>query len=137
MSPMQIAGVVLVIVAVGGFRLLAARRVGAGDGRFAWIYFLPTLVIAGAWVVQGRGVVTRDPGLGLVVLVPSVLFAVFIARAASRMARLTPTARTDGSLDAIDAATTNDIVVVLGVVLIGGVLAAGALIVFGVLQLAS
>ena len=134
---MPIAVVVLVIAAVAGLRLLAARRVGAGDGRFAWIYFLPTLVIAGAWVVQGLGVVTRDPGLGLVLLVPSVLFAVFIARAASRLARLTPAARTDGSLDAIDAATTNDIVVVLSVVLIGGVLAAGALIVFGVLQLAS
>ena len=137
MSPLQIAGVALVIAAIVGFRLLAARRVGTGDGRFAWIYFLPTLVIAGVWIVKGIGAATRDPGLGLVLLLPSVLFAAFIARAATRVARITPTSRTDGTLDAIDAATANDMVVVLGVVLIGGVLAAAGMIVFGVLQLAS
>ena len=137
MSLTQIAGAVLVIAAIAGFRLLAARRIGAGDGRFAWIYFLPMLVIAGAWLLQGLGVVARNPVLGMVLLVPSVLFAVFVARAASRVARIPPNSRTDGSLDAIDQATSDDIVALLGIVLIGGVLAACGLIVFGVLQLAS
>jgi hypothetical protein len=137
MSPTQIAGVVLVISALAGFRLLAARRIGAGQGRFAWIYFLPTLAIAGVWLLQSLGQVTRNPVLGLVELIPSVIFAVFIARAASRVARITPNSRADGSLDAIVSATTGDIVAVLGVVLIGGVLAAAGLIVFGILQLAS
>ena len=137
MSTMQIAGAVLVIAAFAGFRLLAARRIGAGEGRFAWIYFLPTLVIAGIWLLQGLGLVARNPVLGLVVLIPSVIFAVFIARAASRVARITPNSRTDGSLDAIVGATGDDMVVVLGIVLIGGVFAAAGLIVFGVLRLAS
>ena len=137
MSPLQIAGAVLVVAAIAGFRLLAARQIGAGHGRFAWVYFLPTLVIAGAWLLQGLGLVARNPVLGLVVLIPSVIFAVFIARAASRVGRITPSSRTDGSLDAIDAATTDDIVAVLGIVLIGGVFAVAGLIVFGVLQLAA
>jgi hypothetical protein len=79
-----IAGIGLVVTLVV-VRRIAARRIAVGDGRFAWIYFEPTLLVmawmiwiaVGIWAIQPLAAI----GMGLA----SAVSLVLLTRAVGRM----------------------------------------------------
>jgi hypothetical protein len=126
----QILGMALLIAAVAGIRLLAARQVSLGRGRFSWLFFLPTLAVGVIWLVRGVTAIGRDPVLGAILVAPAVAFLAVIGRATVRMSRITATSASDGRLDEIDAETGNDMVALISIALLVGLFALVGLLVF-------
>ena len=132
--------VVLAAIAVPLFvwlRIVAARRVAAGDGRFVWVVFGPTLVIGVALVWVALTEVTTLLPVTVVLAIGALAYLLSAVRATSRAMTGVKQARTP---DEIAAAVTDPfvehmtILIVLG--LIGGLIAVAALIAWGVTRAA-
>jgi hypothetical protein len=126
-----VAGIA-VVVFLFATRQYAYRRVAARDGRFVWLVFLPTLL--GGFAILGAGVqmlVTLPPVGVVMVVTGSVYLAAligFLTRASGSVSSSGPQAIIE---PLADYART-----VIGLVLIGALVAVVGLIVWGVSQAA-
>ena len=111
---------VIIVIAIVTLRVVASRRVAAGDARFVWVVFVPGLVL-GTWLVWSAITQVRSAPL---VEVPLTI-GVNRARTPDEIA------------DAITRPMTEHLVVWVSLLLMGGLVAVGALIVWGVSKAAS
>ena len=94
--PVGIALVAAVIVV----RRIAIRRIAAGDGRFAWVYFAPTLLIV-AWLVWiSIGMWAVQPLLAVGAGVVAAVSLILLGRTVGRMASDAGTPGAIGELSA-------------------------------------
>jgi hypothetical protein len=128
--------VVLGAVAVAAFvglRIVASRRVAAGDGRFMWVYFAPTLVGAVAVLWAAASELTTMPVVGVPLAAGAAVYLLSIVRFMTQAKRGIDQARTP---DALAAAVTEPLIehvtLVIVLVLIGGLIAVAALIAWGI-----
>jgi hypothetical protein len=114
-------------------RHLAARRVAAGDGRFAMVIFAPAL-LSGAFIVWGSiRIITNEPVLGLAMTGAATVYLAGTIWAIIRSTRGVNRARTrDEITDAITEPTTELMILWMSLILIGGLIAVVALIAWGV-----
>jgi hypothetical protein len=77
-------------------RVLAARGIAAGRGRFFWLLFAPKLILGVAIVVVSARFLATVPVLGLLVGAVGVLWLALLARSAAGMSRAVSGARHGG-----------------------------------------
>ena len=133
-EPMEVVVVgAVAVVAFVCLRIVAARRVAAGDGRFVWVVFAPTLVGCVAILWAAASDLTTMPLVGVPLAAGAVIYLSSSVRFLTRTMTGVDHARTP---DEIAAAVTDPFVehvtllIVLG--LIGGLIAVAALIAWGV-----
>jgi hypothetical protein len=116
-----------------GLRIVAARRVAAGDGRFVWVVFGPTLVGCAAILWGAASALTTMPLMGMPLAVGAVIYLSSNVRFLRRTMTGVNQARTP---DEIAAAVTDPFVehvtLLIVLVLIGGLIAVAGLIAWGV-----
>ena len=123
-------GLIAVAVAI---RLVAARRVAAGDGRFVWLVFLPLVVACAAVVVLGLMVVSNSLALGAVMIVVGVVLGAASLRMSSTMSASVSKILPGGDITAAVTEPIADVALLWGLLLAGGaLLAVIGLIVWGV-----
>lgn len=128
------AAVVAVLVAL---RHVAARRVVARQGQFVWLMFGPTLI--GGIVILWAGIqlFTTVPIVGAAMTIAGGVYLAVVLRFLARLSRAVSSA---GPQDDIGAAITDPVVdyvsTMMGLILIGGLVAVVGLIVWGVSQAA-
>jgi hypothetical protein len=131
-----LVGIAFVVLLVGA-RHYAARRVMARQGQFVWLMFVPTLI--GGIVIPWAGlqVLTTAPLVGASMVIGGGIYLAVILRFLTRLSR---TVTSTGSEDDIGTAVTESIVdylgAVVGLTLIGGLVAVVVLIAWGVSQAA-
>ena len=128
--------VVVGAVAVAAFvwlRIVAARRVAAGDGRFVWVVFAPSLVAGMGLVAAAAADFGASPIVGVAFAIGAVIFLFSAVRFTMRAASGVDRAR---SADEIAAAVTDPFiehtVLLISLILVGGLLSVAALIVWGI-----
>lgn len=128
------AAVVAVLVAL---RHVAARRVVARQGQFVWLMFGPTLI--GGIVILWAGIqlFTTVPIVGAAMTIAGGVYLAVVLRFLARLSRAVSSA---GPQDDIGAAITDPVVdyvsTMMGLIVIGGLVAVVGLIVWGVSQAA-
>lgn len=132
-SPLVLGMAVVALLVV--VRHFAARRVLARQGQFLWLMFVPTLI--GAVVIPWAGIqmLGSVPIAGGLMLIAGVVYLAVVLRFLTRASRAVNAA---GPQDDIGTALTDPLVehmtTLMGVVLIGAVVAVAGLIVWGVTQ---
>ena len=122
-------GVVVLLVAVRNY---ARRHVAAGQGEFIWLMFLPTLI--GGFVILGAGVqlLVTQPPVGIVMAATGSVYLAaligFLTRASRSVTSSGPQAIVEPLADVIRT--------LAGLLLIGGLVAAVGLLVWGLSQAA-
>ncbi len=128
---------IAVVAALVLLRYFAARRVAARQGQFVWLAFVPTLI--GAIVILWTAVqmLATEPVVGVVILIAG---GMYLAGALRFLARLSRSVTAAGPQDDIGAAMTEPLVeymsTLMGLLLIGGLVAFVGLIAWGVSQTA-
>lgn len=128
------AGIVIVILLVL-VRHFAARRVVAGQGRFVWLMFIPTLL--GGVVILWASIqaLASAPVFGVLMAVAGAIYLAVLIRFLMRLSRSVSAA---GPEEDLGLAVTEPVVdymsTMVGLVLIGGLVALVGLIVWGVSQ---
>jgi uncharacterized protein involved in response to NO len=116
-------------------RLYSLRRVAAGQGRFVWLMCAPQLFWAGVILWAGLHFLAAEPVAGVGMLVVGGIYAVILVRFLTRLARSVKPAGADGDRAAAVMEPVVDFTVTMvGLMLIGGLVAVVALIVWGVSQ---
>jgi hypothetical protein len=129
-----VVGIAVVAVLVL-LRYFAARRVAARQGQFVWLAFVSSLI--GAIVILWTGVqmLATVPVVGVVIVIAGGIYLAVALRFLTRLSRSISAA---GPQDDIGAAMTEPLVdymsTIMGLLLIGGVVALVGLIVWGVSQ---
>jgi len=123
-------GLIAVVVVI---RLVAARRVAAGDGRFVWLVFLPLLLANAAVIVLGVKVASSSLVLGALMIVVGVVLGAASLRMSSRMSESVSQMPPRGDLTAAVTGPLADFALPWGLLLAGGaLLAVLGIIVWGV-----
>jgi hypothetical protein len=128
---------IAVVAALVLLRYFAARRVAARRGQFVWLVFVPTPI--GCVVILWTGVqmLATMPVVGVVIVIAGGIYLAVAVRFLSRLSRSVTAA---GPQDDIGAAMTEPLVdymsTLIGLLLIGGLVALVGLIVWGVSQAA-
>lgn len=128
------AGIVIVILLVL-VRHFAARRVVTGQGRFVWLMFIPTLL--GGVVILWASIqaLASAPDFGVLMAVAGAIYLAVLIRFLMRLSRSVSAA---GPAEDLGLAVTEPVVdymsTMVGLVLIGGLVALVGLIVWGVSQ---
>jgi hypothetical protein len=114
-------------------RQLALRRVAARQGQFIWLALGPTFLIGFAMLWISLTTLPRQPLIGLAIGIIGVVYVVGLARAASQMSSaITATRPEDDLSGAIVDPLTEFMLANIGVVLVGGLVAVVALIVWAI-----
>ncbi len=127
-------GIVAVLLLVF-VRHFAARRVVARQGRFVWLMFIPTLL--GGVVILWASIqaLASAPVFGLLMAVAGAIYLALLVRFLMRLSRSVSAA---GPEEDLGLAVTEPVVdymsTMVGLVLIGGLVAVVGLIVWGVSQ---
>ncbi len=131
-----VAGIALVVLLIL-VRRFAARRVVARQGWFVWLMFLPTLFGAGAIVWAAIRMIASEPIVGALLAILGVIYAAVVVRFLTLLAR---SVSASGPQDDLGAVTTEPLVdymtSMVGLVLIGGLIALVGLIIWGIGQAA-
>ena len=127
---------VLGLLGIGGLvalRLISARRVAAGDGRFVWIFFaLPLLIGVYALATALSGLRTAGPLAAIALAAAGGVILFGAGRLAYRTARGIKGARgEDEVLDAMVEPLVDFTLLNMGFVLLAGLIAVIGLIVWG------
>lgn len=126
--------VVALLVAVRHF---AARRVLARQGQFVWLMFIPMLVGGVVILWAGIQLLATVPIAGVATTLAGSLYLALLLRVLARLSRSVSSA---GPQDDIGTAVTEPLVdylsTTMGLMLVGGVVAVVALIVWGISQAA-
>lgn len=126
--------VVALLVAVRHF---AARRVLARQGQFVWLMFIPMLVGGVVILRAGIQLLATVPIAGVATTLAGSLYLALLLRVLARLSRSVSSA---GPQDDIGTAVTEPLVdylsTTMGLMLVGGVVAVVALIVWGISQAA-
>jgi hypothetical protein len=131
-----------VVVAVAGAAILSMlllygrRRVAAGQGRFVWLMSAHLLVGAGMILWGGVHILADEPLVGVVLLVGGGIYAVILFRFLTRLSRSVTSVGANGDRAAAMEPAVDFTVTVVGLMLIGGLVAVVGLIVWGVSQAA-
>ena len=131
----------VVLAAVGAVVLLVlvtygSRRVSAGEGRFVWLRSAHLLVGAGMILWGGVYILAHEPLVGVALLVVGGIYAVMLFRFLTRLSRSVTSAGAGGDRAAAMAPAVDFTVTMVGLMLIGGLVAVVGLIVWGVSQAA-
>ena len=128
--------VVVGAIAVAAFvclRIVAARRIASGDGRFVWVVFAPTLVGSMVILWAGASELTTMPVVGAPLALGAVVYLLGSLRFLARAKTGVDHARTP---DEVASAVTDPFVewmtLLIVLVLIGGLIAVMGLIAWGV-----
>jgi hypothetical protein len=136
MDSPAVVGIAVVAVLVL-LRYFAARRVAARQGQFVWLAFAPTLIVAIVIIWTAVQMLATEPIVGVVILIAG---GIYLAGAVRFLARLSRSVSTAGPQDDIMAAMTEPLAdymsTLIGLLLIGGLVALVALIAWGVSQAA-
>jgi hypothetical protein len=131
-----------VVVAVAGAAILSMlllygrRRVAAGQGRFVWLMSAHLLVGAGMILWGGVHILADEPLVGVALLVGGGIYVVILFRFLTRLSRSITSVGAGGDLTAAMEPAVDFTVTMVGLMLIGGLVAVIALIVWGVSQAA-
>jgi hypothetical protein len=132
-SPLVLGIAVVALLVV--VRHVAARRVLARQGRFVWLMFVPTLIGAVVVVWAGVRVLASAPAVGVLMVIAGVVYLAVVLRFLTRASRSVTAA---GPQDDIATALTEPLAeymtTIMGLVLVGGLVALVGLIVWGVTQ---
>ncbi len=124
-------GLIAVVVVI---RLVAARRVAAGDGRFVWLLLLPLLLANAAVIVLGVKAASNSLVLGALMIAIGVGLGAAILRLSSRMSASVSQMPPDGDITAAMTGPLANFALLWGLLLAGGaLLAVVGLIAWGVL----
>jgi hypothetical protein len=132
----------VVVAAVAGAAILSmlllygSRRVSAGEGRFVWLRSAHLLVGAGMILWGGVYILAEEPLVGVVLLVVGGIYAIILFRFLTRLSRSVTSAGAGGDRAAAMAPAVDFTVTMVGLMLIGGLVAVVGLIVWGVSQAA-
>ena len=118
------------------FRLCGGRRVAVGRGRFVWLMCAPQLFWAGVILWAGLHLLAAEPVAGVVMLVVGGIYAVILVRFLTRLARSVTSVGANGDRAAAMEPVVDFTVTMVGLMLIGGLVAVVGLIVWGVSQAA-
>jgi hypothetical protein len=131
-----VVGIVVVALLVL-VRHLAARRVAARDGRFVWPMFVPTLIVGVAILYVSIQTLANEPLLGAVMAIGGVIYLAVLVRFLIGLSRsITSAASQDDLATAVTEPMVDYMSTMVGLGLIGGVIAVVVLIVWGVIQAA-
>ncbi len=135
MEPVALGFVVVaLLVAVRHF---AARRVVARQGQFVWLMFVPMLIGGVVILWAGIQMLATVPIVGVAMTIAGGLYLALMLRFLARLSRSVSSA---GPQDDIGTAMTEPVVdylsTMMGLILVGGVVAVVALIVWGISQAA-
>ena|ERR1700690_2444784 len=126
--------VVVGLAALVVLRVLAGRRLLAGDGRWVWVAFAPTLLIFGFMVVTMAQMLPTVPLLATPGVLLSALLLGLWVRAFWRTQRsVRPDQGADGNVGAVMDAMSEPMVVGMLVVVIAVVIGAIGLLLWAVL----
>jgi hypothetical protein len=133
-SPLVVIGIA-VAVALVVVRNFAARRVLARQGQFVWLMFVPTLIGGVVLIWAGIEVTATATLVGVLLAVGAMIYLAVVVRFLTRASRSVDAA---GPNDDIGTALTEPMVdymsTLMGLLLIGGLVALVGLIVWGVTQ---
>lgn len=131
-----ILGVTVVVVLVA-LRHFAARRVAAGQGRYAWLMFLPMLMGAVVILWAGLQMFMAEPVAGAALTAAGGLYLGIMLRFLARLSRsVTSAGPNDDIATAITEPMVDYLTTVTGLILVGGLVAVVVLIVWGLGQAA-
>lgn len=131
-----------VLVAVAGaaillmFLLYGRRRVAAGHGRFVWLMSAHLLIGAGIILWGGIRLLADEPLAGVILLVVGGIYAALLLRFLTRFSRSVTSIGANGDRAAAMEPVVDLTVTMVGLVLVGGLVAVAGLIVWGVSQAA-
>ena len=117
-------------------RLYGLRRIAAGQGSFVWLASMPFLIPVAMILWGGVHILADEPLVGVVLLVVGGIYAVILFRFLTRLSRSFTSVGAEGDRAAAMAPVVDFIVTMVGLMLIGGLVAVVGLIVWGVSQAA-
>ncbi len=130
---MELAVFVGLIAVVVAIRLVAARRVAAGDGRFVWLVVLPLLLANAAVIVLGVKVASNSLVVGALMIATGVALGAASLRMSSRMSASISQTPRGGDVTAAVTEPLANFALLWGLLLAGGaLLAVVGLIVWGI-----
>jgi hypothetical protein len=134
----EFAAILAVLVLVVSVRMYAARRVAAGRSGYVWFLFGPGLLSGAAVIWVGACLFARQPQMAaFMVVVGSGLLALAF-RTLRRMSQAVGSAASfDDRVEAVIGPLVDYVLAVVGVILIGGLVALVGLLVWGVMQAAA
>ena len=114
-------------------RIVAARRVTAGDGRFVWVVFAPTLVGCVAILWASATAQITMPLVGVPLAAGAVIYLLSAVRFLTRSMTRVDHARTpDEIASAVTEPFVEHMTLLIALMLIGGLVAVAGLIAWGV-----
>jgi hypothetical protein len=118
-------------------RRAARRRVRAGQGAWVWLYFAP-MILGGLVILWAAGPMLGEaPLLGVAMAVGGILYLASILSMLGRASRGISAATSAEEAElALTESMTDHQVRIIGVTLIGGLIAVVILIIYGVIQAA-
>jgi hypothetical protein len=133
MDPIIFVVIVLVAAAITFGRLIAARRVTAGDGRFAVVIFLPALLSSAIFVFVAIRIAPDLPVVAFPMAAAGIVYLWSTVRAIIRSTTAVNRARSSDEIaTAITEPTTDLMIMWMSLILIGGLVAVAALLVWGI-----
>jgi hypothetical protein len=134
---MPVAVGIAVVALLVLLRHFAARRVAARQGRFVWLMFVPTLLGSVVILWASIGIFASAPVVGALMAIGGLIYLTALGRFLARVSRSVTSA---GPQDDIGMAITDPLVdymsTMVGLLLIGGLVAVIGLIIWGVSQAA-
>ena len=129
-----IVGVAVVVVLVA-VRHLAARRVAAGQGRYAWLMFLPMMLGAVVILWAGIQMFMAEPVAGAALTLAGGLYLGILLGFLVRLSRSVTSAGPNGDVaTAVTESAVDYLTTLMGLMLVGGLVAVVILIVWGLGQ---
>jgi hypothetical protein len=136
MEPQIVVGIVVVVFLVL-VRHFAARRVAARQGRFVWPMFVPTLIVGVVILYVSIQMLATEPLLGAFMAIGGWIYLAVLVRFLVRLSRSVTSARSQDDLaSAITEPYVDYMSTMVGLGLIGGLIAVVVLIIWGVIQAA-
>ena len=136
MEPQIVVGIVVVVLLVL-VRHFAARRVAARQGRFVWPMFVPTLIVGLVILYVSIQMLATEPLLGAFMAIGGLIYLAVLVRFLVRLSRSVTSARSQDDLaSAITEPYVDYMSTMVGLGLIGGLIAVVVLVVWGVIQAA-
>jgi hypothetical protein len=136
MEPQIVVGIVVVVLLVL-VRHFAARRVAARQGRFVWPMFVPTLIVGLVILYVSIQMLATEPLLGAFMAIGGLIYLAVLVRFLVRLSRSVTSARSQDDLaSAITEPYVDYMSTMVGLGLIGGLIAVVVLIIWGVIQAA-
>ena len=117
-------------------RLYGLRRIAAGQGRFVWLASMPFLIPVAMILWGGVHILADEPLVGVVLLVVGGIYAALLLRFLTRFSRIVTSVGANGDRAAAMEPAVDFTVTMVGLMLIGGLVAVVGLIVWGVSEAA-